>query len=91
MLSVMNQKDYRCNIQLYRYTGEKFLVFTYTHKTLAHKAGLPLRELPCQQAMPQEQAGKLKKKGKKETVLFDITRNSQKTTFFFTSYTRAPK
>jgi hypothetical protein len=50
MLSLMNQKKYKCKFLLYRCNGENLLIFTYTHKT---RASTPRITLPTIRATGQ--------------------------------------
>jgi hypothetical protein len=47
MLSLMNQKKYKCKFLLYRCNGENLLIFTYTHKTWLAKKGFHSKNYPA--------------------------------------------
>jgi hypothetical protein len=57
MLSLMNQKKYKCKFLLYRCNGENLLIFTYTHKTWLPKQGFHSKNYrtnnPCHRPVQQ--------------------------------------
>jgi hypothetical protein len=98
MLSLMNQKKYKCKFLLYRCYGENLLIFTYTHKTWLPKQGFHSKNYrtnnPCHRPVQQSLQTKKLNTSTKEREMFDVTRNSQKNTLFFflfTSSKRGPK